>query len=1504
MTSLRNVFFFYCYRSYRFSILVCFITAFFFNPPQYYSQQKRIALVIGNSNYKVLPLKNPVHDALLMKSTFENLGFEVILDTNIQKRERFLNTIRNFGEKAEKYDVAFVYYAGHGVQIEGVNYLLATNESYKTIGEVKDFGIEVNRILDYLETASNKINVLILDACRNNPFEQNWSTKTRAIDGGSGLAGMSSSGALIAFATSAGSTAGDGQGKNSIYCTSLSKNLLIENTSVDQIFRNVRSEVRKLSGDKQRPTIDNQLEGEAFYLKKSDYLEKTKLIDSLIDANNYTLASEEVNIILSHEPSSKQALLRRGRIKYNTENSYYDGSDILKAIKLFPNDPEVYIYMARYYGVLKKNDEALLQLELACKLDTSNADVYNEKARIYEDLANKDEALNNYTKAIELDKTNAAKYYNRGFFFIRQQDFNNALIDFTKAIELAPANIGYLYYRGDLYQTYLHDTKKALADFEQVLKIKPDYIYAINGIGVIYENQGDLESAIKQYDKGIALEKINPEAAAYCYGNRAQIYEKQNKAQQALSDFSKAIELDKTNPNRYYNRGFFYQRQQDFNNALIDYTKAIELAPADIYYLYGRGNLYQTYLHDTKKALADFEQILKIKPDYIYAINGIGVIYENQGDLESAIKQYEKGIALEKINPEAAAYCYGNRAQIYEKQNKAQQALSDFTKAIELDKTNAARYYTRAIFFDRQKDFNNALVDYTKAIELEPANIDYLYLRGGLYEDYLHDTKKALADYEQVLKIQPDDIDAIDQIGVIYENQGDLESAIKQFEKGIALEKINPEAAAYCYVNRAQIYEKQNKAQQALSDFTKAIELDKTNAVRYYNRGFFYQRQQDFNNALIDYTKAIELAPADIDYLYGRGGLYEDYLHDTKKALADYEQVLKIQPDDINAINRIGLIYENQGDLESAIKQYEKGIALEKINPEAAAYCYVNRAQIYEKQNKAQQALSDFSKAIELDKTNPNRYYNRGFFYQRQQDFNNALIDYTKAIELAPADIDYLYGRGGLYEDYLHDTKKALADYEQVLKIQPDDIDAISEIGVIYENQGDLESAIKQYDKGIALEKINPEAAAYCYGNRAVLYEKQNKAQQALSDFTKAIELDKTNAARYYTRGYFYLRILGDKYAALEDYSLALKLDSLSIYILFNRGSLFSDELNDHREAIKDFEKIIKIDSNDVTALNWIGVFYARLNDRENANKYYLRTISKINIGFADTAYSFRNGIAWAFNNLAETFQIEKNNSNALEYYTKAIKFDSLNPVRYYYRGWLLSEFMKKHKEALSDLNKAIELENNNPKWYLMRAIIFERNGENKKAELDYNKAIKLSNNSAFYLSERGRFYLNLNQIEKSNIDINTAMKLDSNLKRALYYKSDLLIKQNKQDEAIILLKQLCEKFENDTISNKLLGDIYFSNKSYHKALNYYIKASNAISGNKEYMTVEPNMCIVFASDLYFRIAEIYKIFNEFDLMCDNLNNAKKTLKNELRPDKDKIEDKIESSNLNCSNGK
>ena len=283
--------------------------------------EKRLALVIGNSNYDKGELKNPVNDALLISETLKQLDFDVILDTNIADKRSFKETIREFGNRRPDYDVAFVYYAGHGIQVGSENYLLPTKEVFESEYDVQDYGVSVQDIMRYLTGMSNQVNILILDACRDNPFESNWNV-TRSLKG-NGLAKIPPpTGSLIAFSTDAGMTAADGDGKNSIYCESLCKNMILSNTSLDQIFRNVRTDVLDKTNGNQSPVEESKLTGDAFYLNSSK--EITSIDSKEIPNISYSELISKAWDFFDNE-------------EYDLANKYFT-----QAIKMSPNNPLAY----------------------------------------------------------------------------------------------------------------------------------------------------------------------------------------------------------------------------------------------------------------------------------------------------------------------------------------------------------------------------------------------------------------------------------------------------------------------------------------------------------------------------------------------------------------------------------------------------------------------------------------------------------------------------------------------------------------------------------------------------------------------------------------------------------------------------------------------------------------------------------------------------------------------------------------------------------------------------------------------------------------------------------------------------------------------------------------------------------------------------------------------------------------------------------------------------------
>jgi uncharacterized caspase-like protein len=234
-----------------------------------HAQVSRLALVIGNSDYQNAGfLLNPVNDAADISQALKNTGFEVIgyqnLDLVGMKR-----AIDDFGLKLLNRDVGLFYYAGHGIQARGVNYLVPVDARINTENDVEYNCVDVGRMLAKMEDAGSRTNIVILDACRDNPFERSWTRSTR----GRGLAFMNApTGSLIAYATSPGTTASDGSGENGLYTSAILKYMYEEDQSILQMFQKVRREVREVSGGTQVPWESTSLEGDFYLLRPGSAL--------------------------------------------------------------------------------------------------------------------------------------------------------------------------------------------------------------------------------------------------------------------------------------------------------------------------------------------------------------------------------------------------------------------------------------------------------------------------------------------------------------------------------------------------------------------------------------------------------------------------------------------------------------------------------------------------------------------------------------------------------------------------------------------------------------------------------------------------------------------------------------------------------------------------------------------------------------------------------------------------------------------------------------------------------------------------------------------------------------------------------------------------------------------------------------------------------------------------------------------------------------------------------
>ncbi|MDP6094199.1 MAG: caspase family protein, partial [SAR324 cluster bacterium] len=220
----------------------------------------RSALVIGNADYESAPLRNPVNDAREIAKTLRGLGFSVqLLEDASQKQMK--RAIDRFGEQLRDGGVGLFYYSGHGIQVSGRNYLVPLKAEIASEQDVEYESVDAGRVLAKMDAARNGMNLVILDACRNNPYARSFRSASQ------GLATLNApSGTFIAYATAPGSVASDGTGRNGLYTGELVRHMNTPGLKLEEVFKRVRADVQEKSGNAQVPWDASSLTGDFFFV--------------------------------------------------------------------------------------------------------------------------------------------------------------------------------------------------------------------------------------------------------------------------------------------------------------------------------------------------------------------------------------------------------------------------------------------------------------------------------------------------------------------------------------------------------------------------------------------------------------------------------------------------------------------------------------------------------------------------------------------------------------------------------------------------------------------------------------------------------------------------------------------------------------------------------------------------------------------------------------------------------------------------------------------------------------------------------------------------------------------------------------------------------------------------------------------------------------------------------------------------------------------------------------
>ena len=422
--------------------------------------QEKFALVIGNGAYTGLsPLANPVNDAEDMAAMLQSMGFTVekLLDASLEQMENGIIRLKNrLSVSRDSY--GFFFFAGHGVQSNGVNYLIPVGANIPSENFIRDRAVSVQTMLSELNDAKNKLNVVVLDACRDNPF--GWA---RSASRGLTTVSHQPADSIIVFATSAGSTAADGTGRNGLFTTQLLKHMGTPGLEVSELFRRTGADVSQSSNRRQIPAIYNQFFDLA-YLGTAP---------ANVPAVNVPVQPVPV------QPQPAQPAIN-------------------------PTAARTHFERGERFRERDRWDDAIREYTESIRLDPSQAVYFFYRGWVYDDKEDYVRAIADLNEAIRLNPNDAYSYYIRGIIYSNSGDDNRAIEDYTTAIRLDPNFYNAYNNRGIIYENR-RDYDRALADYSAAIRINPDFAEAYQNRGDVYMARGDRTRANADYAKARQL---------------------------------------------------------------------------------------------------------------------------------------------------------------------------------------------------------------------------------------------------------------------------------------------------------------------------------------------------------------------------------------------------------------------------------------------------------------------------------------------------------------------------------------------------------------------------------------------------------------------------------------------------------------------------------------------------------------------------------------------------------------------------------------------------------------------------------------------------------------------------------------------------------------------------------------------------------------------------------------------------------------------------------------
>ena len=693
--------------------------------------ERRIALVLGNGNYADSPLQNPQNDAKDMARILHEFEFEVIFGEDLSQNDMKRN-IQAFGDRLRNGGVGLFYFAGHGVQVNGTNYLIPIGAAITNIDDVESQSVNVDFVLEQMKKANNRLNIVILDACRNDPFAKNLHSENRTLKG-RGLALMTApSGTLIAYATAPGTVASDGNGENGVYTQELLKFMRKPKLPIEQVFKQVRTSVQTLTHGKQTPWEESSLTGEFYFNTSEDNVsDKTDIskpanADFPLPANYYIRKGDE----LADKGRWKEAeLAYRQAVILETSNLVWR----FRLVKALDENHKYQEYSNEINQISKLTD--WYDLELEAKLIVALQPQISWRHVLLGDvfLFSKKyiEAETQYREAIRINPDHIA-YNNLAISLMELKKLPEAETELRKSISL---NSGYAFARCNLGAALYYQNRYVEAEKEvkEAIRLDPNFAQAHGLLGIIFYSQNMPLDAENELREAI---RLDPNLAS-AHSILGEVLHVQYNFIKAEAEFREAVRLDPKSPALHVSLGGSLIAKGNMSEAEAEFKEAIKL---DFKYAPAHDGLARVLYSQSRFAEveAELRAAISLNPDFPDPHDFLGILYIGQNRpidaeaqfrealklyLNSSNSQINKGSAIRPASPlntlKAANSHYNLGSALYS-QSRLSEAEAEFKAAIELDPKSAIAHNGLGNVLYSQGKLSEAQTSYQEAIRLFP----------------------------------------------------------------------------------------------------------------------------------------------------------------------------------------------------------------------------------------------------------------------------------------------------------------------------------------------------------------------------------------------------------------------------------------------------------------------------------------------------------------------------------------------------------------------------------------------------------------------------------------------------------------------------------------------------------------------------------------------------------------------------------------------------------------